>query len=111
PKKTPDGIMTIASQEDLLAHKLKTLLQRVEIKDYLDIDALLQSGLDLSVGLAGAMSLFAAFAPQECLKALTYFEYEGLRNLPLGLEKRLLDAVKNVRSIPTVSQESATLAS
>jgi hypothetical protein len=110
PKKTSDGVMMIASPEDLLSHKLKTLLQRVELKDYLDIDALLQNGLSLTAGLGGASSLFAAFAPQECLKALTYFEDEALGNLPLGLEERLLSVVKNVRSIPTVKQESATLA-
>jgi hypothetical protein len=109
PRKTPDGVMTVASLDDLLAHKLKTVLQRVEPKDYLDVDALLQSGLSLARGLAGARLLFPAFAPQECLKALTYFEDEGLRDLPRDLEERLLSAVKSVRSIPTVMLDSTAL--
>jgi hypothetical protein len=109
PQETPDAVMNVSSPEDLLAHKLKTILQRVETKDYLDVDALLQSGLSLSAGLAGAQLLFPAFAPQECLKALTYFEDEGLRELPEALEERLLNAVRNVRSLPTVTLDSSAL--
>ena len=109
PQRTPDRVMTVASRDDLLAHKLKTVLQRVETKDYADVDALLRSGLNLSSGLAGARILFPAFAPQECLKALTYFEDEALRDLPQDLEERVLNAVKNVRSLPIVSLASSTL--
>lgn len=102
PRRTPDGVMNVASLADLLAHKLKTLLQRIEPKDYIDVDALLRNGLSLSSGLAGAQSLFQAFAPQECLKALTYFEDEALSDLPENLEERLLNAVRTVHSLPTV---------
>ena len=109
PRRTPDGVMSVASLDDLLAHKLKTTLQRVETKDYTDVDALIQSGLSLSSGLAGARALFPAFAPQECLKALTYFEDEALRDLPSDLEERLLNAVRNVRSLPSVSLASSIL--
>jgi hypothetical protein len=109
PRKTPDDVMNVASLDDLLAHKLKTVLQRVEPKDYLDVDALIQSGLSLSSGLAGARLLFPAFSPQECLKALTYFEDDALRDLPQDLEARLLSAVKRVRSIPAVTLNSAVL--
>lgn len=63
----------------------------------------------MSSGLAGARLLFPAFAPQECLKALTYFEDEALRDLPHDLEERLLNAVRNVRSLPIVSLASSTL--
>lgn len=94
---------------DLLAHKLKTVLQRVEPKDYLDVDALLQNGLSLSSGLAGASLLFPAFSPQECLKALVYFEDETLRDLPGHLEERLLSAIRSVRSIPTAMLDSTAL--
>lgn len=109
PRSTPDGVMNVASLDDLLAHKLKTILQRVETKDYADVDALLRSGLSLSSGLAGAQILFPAFAPQECLKALTYFEDEALCDLSQDLEQRLLNAVKNVRSVPTASLASRRL--
>jgi hypothetical protein len=81
----------------------------VEPKDYLDVDAMLQNGLNLSSGLAGASLLFPAFSPQECLKALVYFEDDALRDLPGHLEERLLSAIKNVRSIPTAVLNSAAL--
>lgn len=89
-------------------HGRRPILQRVETRDYVDVDALLRSGLSLSAGIAGARLLFPAFAPQECLKALTYFEDEALRDLPPDLEARLLSAVRTVRSIPIVTLASST---
>ena len=66
--------MLLASREDLLGHKLKVLLQRVEAKDYRDIAALLQSGLSLEQGIAAASALFPELPICEMLKALIYFE-------------------------------------
>jgi hypothetical protein len=109
PERTPDGVLEIASLQDLLAHKLKVLLQRVEMKDYVDIDALLQSGLDLAQGCAGARALFTAFAPQECLKALTYFNDPSLNALSEPLKQRLVKAAAGVKSIPDVKVRSKTL--
>ena len=109
PVPTPDGNMLVASMQDLLAHKLKTLLQRVEPKDYLDIDALLTSGLDLGTGIGGARALFQAFSPQECLKALTYFKDPSLQLLTIPLRKRLIAATKAVSEIPGVPLKSTTL--
>jgi hypothetical protein len=57
----------------------------------------------------GASLLFPAFSPQECLKALVYFEDESLRDLPRRLEERLLSAIKSVRSIPTAALNSPSL--
>jgi Nucleotidyl transferase AbiEii toxin, Type IV TA system len=109
PQSTVDGVLQVASPRDLLAHKLKVLLQRVEPKDYQDIDALLQSGLDLAAGLGGAKALFAAFAPSECLKALTYFDDKSLQDLPRPLELRLLKAAQNVRSVPQLKIKGVAL--
>ena len=109
PGRTADGVLEVASLQDLLAHKLKVLLQRVEIKDYLDIDAILQNGLDLAEGCAGAQALFTAFAPQECLKALTYFNDPVLETLSVPLRQRLIKAVAGVKSIPDVKVRSKTL--
>jgi hypothetical protein len=109
PVLTPDGNVMVASTDDLLAHKLKTLLQRVEQKDYLDIDALLTSGLDLGKGIGGARALFQAFSPQECLKALTYFNDPSLQSLPTPLRERLVSATRAVRAIPSVLLKATTL--
>lgn len=109
PQQTPDDVLEVASLQDLLAHKLKVLMQRVETKDYLDIDALLNSGLDLARGLAGARALFPAFAPQECLKALTYFNDPSLGTLSVQLQQRLLKATVSIQAIPQVTVKSKTL--
>ncbi len=100
PLHTPDGVIVAASMEDLLGHKLKVLMQRVEVKDYMDIDALLCAGVDLERGLAAAQSLFSAFPPTESLKALTYFAPKELASLGLELKARLIDAARAVLKIP-----------
>jgi hypothetical protein len=109
PKTTDDSVLEVASAEDLLAHKLKVLLQRVEEKDYVDIDALLKSGLDLAYGCGGARALFPTFAAQEALKALTYFNDASLANLSEPLKRRLVTATANVSAIPSLAIASKTL--
>ena len=74
PDETSDGVIRIASPLDLLAHKLKVILQRAEARDYQDIAILLRSGVALDCGLGAAATLFApGFPVAECIKALGYF--------------------------------------
>ncbi len=109
PRRTPDGAIDVATLQDLLAHKLKVIPQRVEVRDYLDIDALLQNGQDLADGCGGARALFTAFAPSECLKALTYFNDPSLRLLSLPVKQRLIAAVAAVQAIPQLTVKSNLL--
>jgi hypothetical protein len=97
PRRTPDGVLVVASQIDLLGHKLKVLMQRIEVKDYLDIDALLSSGEDLGHGLAAAQALFPTFTVADGLKALTYFAPSELAGLDEELKKRLVAAARTVK--------------
>jgi hypothetical protein len=76
PLTTEDGVMRVASRRDLLAHKLKTVYQRVEAKDYLDLAALIGSGGSLREGLAGALAFWRDLPVQDVLRALCYF-HEG----------------------------------
>ena len=71
----------IASPLDLLATKLKTLHDRVEARDYLDIEVLLRkSGLSLGQGIAAAGALFGAtLNPLDTAKAVGWFEDGDLR--------------------------------
>ena len=65
---TPDRISgkpAIASPLDLLATKLKVLHDRIEAKDYLDVEALLRSGLSLNAGVAAAQAVFGAAAQSD----------------------------------------------
>ena len=83
PQETEDGVMVAASLEDLLAFKLKLVVQRVEAKDYFDVAAILRTGMPLELGLAAAEALFAPdLPPMVVLKALTYFEGGDLSSLP-----------------------------
>jgi hypothetical protein len=75
PALTEDGVVLVASSLDLLAPKLKVIMQRAESKDYADIAQLLSAGTSLIRGLGAARSLYgSAFAPAECLRALTFFD-------------------------------------
>jgi hypothetical protein len=82
PALSDNKDLRLASLDDLLGHKLKVLLQRVELKDYQDIAALLRAGLHLEKGLGAASSLFPKmFPPAEAVRALTYFEGGDVRML------------------------------
>ena len=103
PQWTDDGIVQVASIEDLLATKLKVLLQRIEAKDYLDVAALLGSGVPLATGLAAARSLFGpAFQPSESLKALVYFEGGDLNSLAETTRHLLIHSTTAVRDLPSI---------
>lgn len=103
PEWTDDGIVQVASLEDLLATKVKVLLQRVEAKDYLDVAALLGNGVSLARGLGAARALFGpAFQPSECLKALVYFEGGDLNSLSETTRHLLIHAASAVEDLPQV---------
>ena len=74
PDRTDDDVIWVASMLDLLATKLKVLLQRVSARDYVDIAAILESGVSLADGLGAAKALYQGqFPPMDAVKALGYF--------------------------------------
>lgn len=103
PALTHDGVLQVASPDDLVSTKLKVLLQRVEAKDYQDIAALIKAGVSLEAGLAAAREMFShSFQPSESLKALVYFEGGDLDSLARSERETLIKAVNVVRKLPTV---------
>ncbi|ESQ91739.1 hypothetical protein ABAC460_05205 [Asticcacaulis sp. AC460] len=111
PEKTADGTLVVASAEDLLATKLKVILQRAEAKDYRDISAMLSAGTDLAHGLAAASTLFApTFQPSESLKALTFFGEGDLGDLEPAVRHVLIDQARRVGPLPEVAIVSRKLA-
>jgi len=111
PLLTADGVAEVASLDDLLAHKLKVILQRAEKKDYEDIAAMLRAGVALSRGLAGARQLFGrAFQSAESLKALTYFMDGDLARLDRVRRGFLIAAAATVGDLPAVPLRSRSLA-
>jgi len=110
PDWTDDGVLQVASIDDLFATKLKVLLQRVEAKDYLDVAAMLENGANLAAGLAAARTLYGeTFQPNECLKALVYFEGRDLRSLSRATRSTLIQAVRVVGDLPKARRLSRTL--
>jgi hypothetical protein len=110
PELTDDGILQVASLQDLLATKVKVILQRAELRDYRDIAAMLRAGANLPHALAAAREIFGPnFQPSESLKALVYFEDGELRTLAHGDKEALIKAASAVRDLPPVALLSRTL--
>lgn len=111
PEKAPGSGVLVASLDDLLATKLKVMLQRVEARDYRDVVALLGAGIDLARGLAAARAMFGpSFQPSESLKALVYFEGGDVADLVPQERRILVDAARAVRELPDVAIRSHRLA-
>ena len=72
PVSTSGGELRLASLDDLLGHKLKVLLHRVEMKDYRDIAAMLRAGLTLVRGLGVARAIFdTSYRRRRCGRSLS----------------------------------------
>ncbi len=98
--------ISIASLQDLGATKTLTVQQRAELKDYLDIDALIQAGLSLDLLLASAIAIYdPQFNPELTLKALSYFGDEEILDLSPAHRGRILSAVKStdLDKLPVIS--------
>jgi len=89
PDICENGVV-VASALDLMATKLKTLQERSEAKDYLDVDALLTLGLDLGAGVAAAQALYPALNPTWTAKTVGWFGDGNLETeLPKPVRNRL----------------------
>jgi hypothetical protein len=108
PVLTDDGVLQVASLDDLMATKV--ILQRAEAKDYRDIAAMIQSGVSLERGLAAARLLYGPnFQPSESLRALVFFEDGDLRDLSRGEKSTLVNAASQVRELPRIELLSRRL--
>jgi hypothetical protein len=110
PLVTEDDTLIVASLLDLMATKVKVILQRVEAKDYVDIAAMIEAGVSLERGLAAAREMYGlAFQPSESLKAMVYFEGGDLHTLTKDTRDTLLGAVRYVHHLPEVNILSRAL--
>lgn len=103
PLIAEDNQLRIASLRDLFATKLNTIQQRAECKDYIDIDALMQSGLSLAEGLGCAIAVYGKpFDPATSLRALCSYREGDLDELEKEIRVRLSAAARSVDSIPKI---------
>ena len=110
PLQTKDSTLLVASTEDLLATKLKAILDRAEAKDYRDISEMLLAGVSLERAL-GAFAKMYGKDPGLALKAIGFFKDGDLPSLPKADKDGLRDARDRVSAIPDVSLTYGSLAS
>lgn len=90
-----DTGLRVASLLDIAATKAAVVQKRAEVKDYVDIDALITHGVDLPAALAAGLIVYGRnFNPLITLKALAYFN--DVPDLPDGIQGRLSIAVAAV---------------
>ena len=104
------GNCRVASVDDLAACKLAALVNRVELKDYLDIAALLQSGISLSHMLGCANAVYREeFPVTACLKSLVWFDTPELNDLPESHRQLLDKAAIAVDGIPKITPQQSLI--
>jgi len=96
----PDGIV-IASLRDLAGTKAKVINERVELKDYLDIAALLDAGLTLPEIVAAAAAIFPGQVDEiATVSAITFFEDGEAATFPEPLKMKLRAAARGASRVP-----------
>jgi hypothetical protein len=101
PLRTKDGVLLVASLEDLLATKLKAILDRAEAKDYRDIAAMLGAGVSLETAL-GAFAKMYRRDPGLPLRAIGFFKDGDLPSLPKQDQDLLRTARDRISGVPDV---------
>ena len=111
PLPSDDGLVLVASLDDLLATKLKVLQDRVEARDYLDIAAMIRHGMSLAEGLSAAKTLYGpVFEPMIALRTVTWFADGDLSALGSADRQLLKVAASAVKvPLPTVPVRSRAL--
>jgi len=109
PLQTRDGVLLVASLDDLMATKLKATLDRAEAKDYRDIAAMISAGVSLSLGLSAFRQMFNG-EPAQVLRAIGYFKDGDLNTLSQADQQLLRSARDEVEVLPDVLLKSRSLA-
>ena len=109
PLQTNDSVLLVASLDDLMATKLKAILDRAEAKDYRDISAMLAAGVSLADGL-GAFGQMFGKDPALPLKAIGFFKDGDLPSLPKADQDWLRTKRDAVSEIPSVAIARGRLA-
>ena len=98
--------IAVASLVDLAGTKAAVVTQRAELKDYLDLHALLtQASIALPEMLSAAAIIYGdQFNPLITLKAISYHDDPALTDLPRAMRRDLIAAVRgvDVSRLPTL---------
>ncbi len=111
PDRTPDGVLSVASLLDLAGTKAAVIYQRAESKDYLDLLAILDSGISLSLAMAAARAIYGEqYNPMLTVKSLSYFGDGDLSKLTETQKAQLARlASSQGLDLPALPRRSETL--
>ncbi len=108
PLLTNDQVLLVASLEDLLATKLKAILDRAEAKDYRDISSMLTAGVSLERAL-GAFAKMYRKDPGLPLRAIGFFQDGDLPSLPKADQELLRSARDAISEVPDMTLKQGLL--
>jgi hypothetical protein len=108
PLRTGDGILLVASLDDLMATKLKATQDRAEAKDYRDIAEMISAGVSLPAGLSAFKAMFDG-EPAQVLRALGFFGDGDLNMLRSADRELLRNARDRVAQLPSVVMKQGPL--
>lgn len=108
PLLTKDQVLLVASLDDLLATKLKAILDRAEAKDYRDISAMLAAGISLERAL-GAFAQMYRRDPGLPLRAIGFFQDGDLPSLPKADQELLRAARDAISDLPDIALKRGLL--
>lgn len=108
PLLTRDGVLLVASLDDLMATKLKATLDRAETKDYRDIAEMISTGVSLPAALSAFREMFNG-EPAQVLRALGFFDDGDLNTLGRMDRELLRNARDRVGQLPDVVMRHGSL--
>jgi hypothetical protein len=108
PLRTGDGMLLVASLDDLMATKLKATQDRAEAKDYRDIAEMISAGVSLPAGLSAFRAMFDG-EPAQVLRALGFFGDGNLGTLGSADQELLRNARDRVAELPSVVMKQGSL--
>ncbi len=89
PLRALGSRVRVASLLDLAGMKMRVIQMRASWKDYMDIYALVEHGVDVSTDLAAARAIHAKFEPEVSIRALQFFGDGTLSRVPATIHRDL----------------------
>lgn len=106
PERARNTKIKVASLLDLAASKVRTIVGRASLKDYLDIEALMGAGITIPQAIAAAKAIYGPqYNAWLSKKALACFEENDVKQLPAKTRQSLVAEAEalDVDNLPLVN--------
>lgn len=105
PRRGTGSQILVASLVDLAGMKMRVIQVRATWKDYVDIHALVSSGIDIPTALASARAIDSQFEPATTIRALQFYGDGTLSRVPAGMQRDLTNWARAVdlAKLPTLT--------